>query len=112
MKFASAYILTAFSATLALAQRVAIGAPADGTSVAAGSNITVEIDRPVGCIVHLLCYFIKNFPPEFALSINRSSCCDCTAELPIAVLFIAVRFSRLDSVHWQLFPHANSIHLK
>jgi len=46
MKFAVAHILTAFLSTLALAQRVSISAPADGTSVAAGSNITVEIDRP------------------------------------------------------------------
>jgi len=33
-------------AGLSLAQRIAIGAPADGTSVAAGSNFTVEVDRP------------------------------------------------------------------
>ncbi|KAF8956514.1 hypothetical protein BDZ97DRAFT_1592478, partial [Flammula alnicola] len=30
----------------ALTQRIAIGYPSDGTSVAAGSNVTVEIDRP------------------------------------------------------------------
>lgn len=52
MKFAVAYVLTAFLSTLTLAQRVVIGAPADGTSVAAGSNITVEIDRPVRYILH------------------------------------------------------------
>jgi len=46
MKFIVAYLLTAFLSTLTLAQRVVIGAPADGTPVSAGSNITVEIDRP------------------------------------------------------------------
>ncbi|KAF7368829.1 hypothetical protein MVEN_00208100 [Mycena venus] len=32
--------------TTAFAQRAAIGAPADGSTVQRGSNITVEIDRP------------------------------------------------------------------
>ncbi|KAJ6551772.1 hypothetical protein B0H19DRAFT_882498, partial [Mycena capillaripes] len=33
-------------ATSAFAQSAVIGAPADGTTVQAGSNITVEVDRP------------------------------------------------------------------
>ncbi|KAJ6554734.1 hypothetical protein B0H19DRAFT_948622 [Mycena capillaripes] len=33
-------------ATTALAQSAVIGAPADGTTVYTGSNITVEVDRP------------------------------------------------------------------
>jgi hypothetical protein len=33
--------------TNAVAQGVVIGSPADGTSVAAGSNLAVKIDRPV-----------------------------------------------------------------
>ncbi|KAJ6629323.1 hypothetical protein B0H10DRAFT_1776580 [Mycena sp. CBHHK59/15] len=45
MKFLS-LALGALCATTAFAQRVAIGAPADGASVTAGSNITVEVDRP------------------------------------------------------------------
>ncbi|KAJ7653161.1 hypothetical protein DFH06DRAFT_1204857 [Mycena polygramma] len=45
MKFFSV-ALSAILATTAYAQSVAIGAPADGTTVQPGSNITVEIDRP------------------------------------------------------------------
>ncbi|KAL0948257.1 hypothetical protein HGRIS_010853 [Hohenbuehelia grisea] len=33
-------------ATLAAAQRIQFGFPAEGTSIPAGSNLTIEIDRP------------------------------------------------------------------
>ncbi|KAF7377903.1 hypothetical protein MSAN_00214000 [Mycena sanguinolenta] len=46
MKFFSSLALSAIFMAGALAQSVDIGAPADGTTVSAGSNITVEIDRP------------------------------------------------------------------
>ncbi|KAJ6461072.1 hypothetical protein C8R45DRAFT_538174 [Mycena sanguinolenta] len=46
MKFFSSLALSALFAAAALAQSVNIGAPDDGTTVSAGSNITVEIDRP------------------------------------------------------------------
>ncbi|KAJ7449190.1 hypothetical protein FB451DRAFT_1053488 [Mycena latifolia] len=46
MKFLSSVALSAMFATAAFAQNVAIGAPANGASVKAGSNITVEVDRP------------------------------------------------------------------
>ncbi|KAF8218118.1 hypothetical protein K438DRAFT_1952957 [Mycena galopus ATCC 62051] len=46
MKFFSSLALSALFATAALAQGTDIGAPADGATVKAGSNITVEIDRP------------------------------------------------------------------
>ncbi|KAF8218124.1 hypothetical protein K438DRAFT_1796340 [Mycena galopus ATCC 62051] len=46
MKFFSSLALSALFATAALAQGTDIGAPADGATVRAGSNITVEIDRP------------------------------------------------------------------
>ncbi|KAJ6461078.1 hypothetical protein C8R45DRAFT_879278 [Mycena sanguinolenta] len=46
MKFLSSLALSALCAATALAQSVQIGAPAAGTTVSAGSNITVEIDRP------------------------------------------------------------------
>ncbi|KAJ6493999.1 hypothetical protein C8R47DRAFT_1118009 [Mycena vitilis] len=46
MKFLSSLALSALLAASAYGQRAFIGAPADGTSVTAGSNITVELDRP------------------------------------------------------------------
>ncbi|KAJ7023070.1 hypothetical protein C8F04DRAFT_970561 [Mycena alexandri] len=46
MKFFSSLIFSTLLATTAFAQSAAIGAPADGSSVQAGSNITVEVDRP------------------------------------------------------------------
>ncbi|KAF8878441.1 hypothetical protein BD779DRAFT_1474796 [Infundibulicybe gibba] len=47
MKFASTSVLFGLiSATLVAAQNVAIGFPADGAAVTAGTNVTVEIDRP------------------------------------------------------------------
>ncbi|KAF7377901.1 hypothetical protein MSAN_00213800 [Mycena sanguinolenta] len=46
MKFLSSLALSTVFAATALAQSVGIGAPPDGTTVSAGSNITVEIDRP------------------------------------------------------------------
>ncbi|KAF7377905.1 hypothetical protein MSAN_00214200 [Mycena sanguinolenta] len=46
MKFLGSLALSAVFAATALAQAVDIGAPAAGTTVSAGSNITVEIDRP------------------------------------------------------------------
>lgn len=47
MKFSLAYILAALCATAA-GQSVTIAFPEDGATVSAGSDITVEIDRPVG----------------------------------------------------------------
>ncbi|KAJ7263045.1 hypothetical protein C8J57DRAFT_1334526 [Mycena rebaudengoi] len=46
MKFVSAVVLTTLCATASMAQQVFIGAPLSGTSVQAGSNVTVEVDRP------------------------------------------------------------------
>ncbi|KAJ6461075.1 hypothetical protein C8R45DRAFT_1108874 [Mycena sanguinolenta] len=46
MKFLSSLALSTLFAAAALAQSVQIGAPANGTTVSAGSNITVEIDQP------------------------------------------------------------------
>ncbi|KAJ7694857.1 hypothetical protein B0H17DRAFT_931470 [Mycena rosella] len=46
MKFLSSLALSVMLATTAFAQSIAIGAPVDGSSVKAGSNITVEVDRP------------------------------------------------------------------
>ncbi|KAJ6555077.1 hypothetical protein DFH09DRAFT_1165476 [Mycena vulgaris] len=46
MKFFSSLALGTILATTAFAQRIEIGAPADGSSVKAGSNMTVEVDRP------------------------------------------------------------------
>ncbi|KAJ7348151.1 hypothetical protein DFH08DRAFT_779446 [Mycena albidolilacea] len=46
MKFLYSLVLSSFFATAAFAQNVVIGAPADGTTVTAGSNMTVEVDRP------------------------------------------------------------------
>lgn len=47
MKFLSSLALSAMLATAAFAQNAAIGVPADGATVKAGSNMTVEVDRPV-----------------------------------------------------------------
>jgi hypothetical protein len=47
MKFVLSVLASALFVGSALAQGIAIGFPADGTLVTAGSNITVEIDRPV-----------------------------------------------------------------
>jgi hypothetical protein len=47
MKFFPSLALSSLFASAAFAQNVAIGAPADGTTVTAGSNMTVEVDRPV-----------------------------------------------------------------
>ncbi len=42
------YLLTvAYFALVALGQRIAIGAPTEWATVKPGSNITVEVDRPV-----------------------------------------------------------------
>ncbi|KAF7377898.1 hypothetical protein MSAN_00213500 [Mycena sanguinolenta] len=46
MKFFSSLALSTIFIAGAFAQSVDIGAPADGTTVSAGSNITVEIDKP------------------------------------------------------------------
>ncbi|KAJ7479696.1 hypothetical protein FB451DRAFT_1086261 [Mycena latifolia] len=46
MKFLSSLALGATLVSTAFAQGIAIGAPADGSTVTAGSNITVEVDRP------------------------------------------------------------------
>lgn len=47
MKFPTPLIGPILLAAAAFAQSVDIGAPASGTTVKAGSNITVEVDRPV-----------------------------------------------------------------
>ncbi|KAJ6551759.1 hypothetical protein B0H19DRAFT_178000 [Mycena capillaripes] len=46
MKSLTSLALIAILATTAFAQSAVIGAPADGITVLAGSNITVEVDRP------------------------------------------------------------------
>ncbi|KAJ7171087.1 hypothetical protein C8R46DRAFT_1087627 [Mycena filopes] len=46
MKFFTSLALSALLAATAFAQSADIGAPANGTQVRAGSNITVEVDRP------------------------------------------------------------------
>ncbi|KAF8170932.1 hypothetical protein BJ912DRAFT_996409 [Pholiota molesta] len=46
MKFVLSVLASALFVGSALAQGIAIGFPADGTLVTAGSSITVEIDRP------------------------------------------------------------------
>ncbi|KJA23220.1 hypothetical protein HYPSUDRAFT_201519 [Hypholoma sublateritium FD-334 SS-4] len=46
MKLALSALLSALLVGCAAAQRVAVGFPADRTAAAAGSSITVEIDRP------------------------------------------------------------------
>ncbi|KAJ7820751.1 hypothetical protein B0H14DRAFT_2833228 [Mycena olivaceomarginata] len=46
MKFLHSLALSSFLATATFAQNVVIGAPADGTTVTPGSNMTVEVDRP------------------------------------------------------------------
>ncbi|KAF8157978.1 hypothetical protein B0H34DRAFT_656625 [Crassisporium funariophilum] len=46
MKATLASLSCIFLATAAMAQRIAIGYPADGTAVIAGSNILLEVDRP------------------------------------------------------------------
>ena len=47
MKFALTSLFSALLVGCTAAQRIAIGYPADRTTAAAGSKITVEIDRPV-----------------------------------------------------------------
>lgn len=47
MKFTNSLILASLCATTAFAQRISIGFPSDGATIAAGSKLTVEIDRPV-----------------------------------------------------------------
>ena len=47
MKLFNIIASIALLATTALGQGVVIGSPADGSSVAAGSSLSVEIDRPV-----------------------------------------------------------------
>ena len=46
MKFTAAALLAALTVTC-YAQRVKIGSPANGTSVSPGSNLVVQVDRPV-----------------------------------------------------------------
>jgi len=46
MKYFRSLLLSALLATTALAQRVQIGYPADQSTIRAGTNITVEVDRP------------------------------------------------------------------
>lgn len=41
------FLALACFAASALAQRISIGAPAAMTTIARGSNITIEIDKPV-----------------------------------------------------------------
>lgn len=40
-------LIFAYLALVTLGQRIAIGAPAEWATVKPGSNITVEVDRPV-----------------------------------------------------------------
>ncbi|KAJ7143723.1 hypothetical protein C8R44DRAFT_864760 [Mycena epipterygia] len=47
MKFFSSLLVSAALAGSALAQSIAIGAPASGTTVTAGSNITVQVVHPL-----------------------------------------------------------------
>lgn len=54
------YLLT--FAYLALGQRIAIGAPAEWATVKPGSNITVEVDRPV--CPPLITLLIRIIPPD------------------------------------------------
>ena len=42
----SFFVLAALAAS-ALAQRIAIGSPTDNQQITAGSNINIEVDRPV-----------------------------------------------------------------
>ncbi|KAF9465549.1 hypothetical protein BDZ94DRAFT_1253388 [Collybia nuda] len=46
MKFSSTLALSALLSTTAFAQRIAIGYPANGTSVQPGSSFLMEVDRP------------------------------------------------------------------
>ncbi|KAJ7202017.1 hypothetical protein GGX14DRAFT_463554 [Mycena pura] len=46
MKLLTSVVLSAALVASAFAQGVVIGAPADGATVHAGENITVEVDRP------------------------------------------------------------------
>ncbi|KAF7304336.1 hypothetical protein HMN09_00835400 [Mycena chlorophos] len=46
MKFSSSFAILASSLALVAAQSIDIGAPADGSTVTAGSNVVVEVDRP------------------------------------------------------------------
>ncbi|KIM40879.1 hypothetical protein M413DRAFT_72371 [Hebeloma cylindrosporum] len=46
MKFALASLISSLLIGTAVSQGIAIGFPKDGASVAAGSRITVEVDRP------------------------------------------------------------------
>ncbi|KAJ7148747.1 hypothetical protein C8R43DRAFT_1008648 [Mycena crocata] len=46
MKFFTSLVLSTMLVTAAFAQRAFIGTPTEGSSVKAGSNITVEVDRP------------------------------------------------------------------
>ncbi|KAJ7723304.1 hypothetical protein DFH07DRAFT_783623 [Mycena maculata] len=46
MKFFTSLLVSAMLTTATLAQSIDIGAPASGATVPAGSNITVEVDKP------------------------------------------------------------------
>ncbi|CAL1712135.1 unnamed protein product [Somion occarium] len=59
----SFFVLAALVAST-LAQRIAIGAPADGTKVPAGTSLTVEVDRPNSL----------TGSQEVAIAIGLSSC--------------------------------------
>ncbi|KAJ7729797.1 hypothetical protein B0H16DRAFT_225176 [Mycena metata] len=46
MKLLCSLVFSTLLAATAFAQNIAIGSPADGSTVQAGSNISVEVDRP------------------------------------------------------------------
>ena len=50
MKFALVSLVSSLLIGSAVSQGIAIGFPKDGASMAAGSQITVEVDRPVSLL--------------------------------------------------------------
>lgn len=79
-----------FFALAAAGQRVNIGYPPDGTSVTSGSNITVEIDRPVSCPCFFFFALLKadqdtlSGSTEVAIVIAFASCASSPCSSPSA----------------------------
>ncbi|KAL0568446.1 hypothetical protein V5O48_013534 [Marasmius crinis-equi] len=68
MKFFGSALLAALAATSVAAQKANIAVPTNGTDVQAGSNITIEVDRPN----------FQSSAQEVAIVLGLTSCADAS----------------------------------
>lgn len=122
MKFALASLISSLLIGSAVSQRIAIGFPKDGASVAAGSHITVEIDRPVSSLLHIIRKPMTDYTPphwqdtltgstEVAVAIGINSCHN-TACIPSSDVFGSILYNGPYNPQFQMGvsskpPHQN-----